>query len=403
MNSSGKGTRVVVTGLGPVSPIGVGKEAFFHALKTGVNGTVPLSKIDTQRFERKYGCEVKGTIAEWVADFDAFAESGTPSHFALAATGLALADAGIERAAIAGKRVNCYFGTTYGESNLIDDMVTAMAQSQPGRHASLGRTFASEISRDVARSIGSTGEAVTIGNACSASNAALIFGYEAIQAGDCELAICGGSDAVYKATFATFHRLGSMTDRDCTPFNAGRKGVLTSEGGSALVLESYERAIRRGAHIYAEVLGFAMNCDADHMVRLNHHSVGDCMKAALANACVPPGMVGYICAHGTGTAANDSNEYKAIEAVFGHSPPPVSSIKSMMGHSMGAAAGFGAIACMLALSEGLPPTINVSEQDPEIPIDVVCEGFRAGKVDVVINNAFAFGGNNSILVFGNPK
>ncbi|WP_223570002.1 beta-ketoacyl-[acyl-carrier-protein] synthase family protein [Pseudomonas sp. BF-R-26] len=403
MKSSDKGRRVVVTGLGPVSPIGVGKAAFFHALKTGVNGTGLLSKVNTDRFERKYGCEVKSTVSTLIPDFSSFVRSGTPSHFALAATGLALADAGIKRSAISGKRVNCYFGTTYGESNLIDNMVTAMAESRPGLQASVQHTFASEISRDVLRSIGSTGEAVTIGNACSASNTALIFGYEAIKAGDCELAICGGSDAVYKATFATFHRLGSMTDKNCTPFNSGRKGVLTAEGGSALVLEDYDQAMRRGAHIYAEVLGFSMNCDADHMVRLNHHSVGDCMKSALENASVTPGAVGYICAHGTGTVANDSNEYKAIEAVFGHSPPPVSSIKSMMGHSMGAAAGFGAIACMLALSEGLPPTINVSEQDLEIPIDVVAEGFRVGKVDVVVNNAFAFGGNNSILVFGNLK
>jgi len=403
MKRSGKGKRVVITGLGPVSPIGIGRDAFFQALKAGVNGTAPLSKVDTERFEKKYGCEVKGSIDKLIPEFSSFASSGIPSHFALAATELALNDAGIDRAAIAGKRVNCYFGTTYGESNLIDGMVTALPDVESSFLMSLPQTFASEISRDVLRSIGSSGEAVTIGNACSASNAALIFGFEAIQAGDCELAICGGSDAVYKATFATFHRLGSMTDKDCTPFNSGRKGVLTSEGGSALVLEDYDRAMRRGAHVYAEILGFSMNCDADHMVRLNHHSVGDCMKAALESASVTPAEVGYICAHGTGTIANDNNEYKAIEAVFGHSPPPVSSIKSMMGHSMGAAAGFGAIACMLALSEGLPPTINISQQDPELPIDVVAEGFRVGKVDVVVNNAFAFGGNNSILVFGNHK
>ena len=403
MMNADQGRRVVVTGLGPVSPIGIGKAAFFEALKAGANGTAPLCKIDTDRFERKYGCEVKSPVEPLIPNFGAFARSGVASHFALAATELALADAGIERAAIRGQRVNCYFGTTYGESDRIDSMVTAMADPQSDSQASVDSAFASEISRDVLRSIGSTGESLTIGNACSASNTALIFGYEAIKAGDCEIAICGGSDAVYKATFATFHRLGSMTDKDCTPFNTGRKGVLTAEGGSALVLEDYERALRRGAPIYGEVLGFAMNCDADHMVRLNHQRVGECLQAALDRAAVAPSAVGYICAHGTGTVANDSNEYQAIEAVFGASPPPVSSIKSMMGHSMGAAAGFGAIACMLALGEGLSPTINVTEQDPHIPLDVVAQGFRAGKVDVAVNNAFAFGGNNSILVFGNLK
>jgi 3-oxoacyl-[acyl-carrier-protein] synthase II len=203
---------------------------------------------------------------------------------------------------------------------------------------------------------------------------------------------------------AGFYRLGTVAEKACAPFDRHRAGILTAEGGSALVLERLDHARARGAQIYCEVLGWASNCDADHMVAPNAASIAACARLAHHSAGIAPGDVDYICAHGTGTPANDLAEAQAIREVFGDRPPPLSSIKSMLGHTMGAASGFGAIACALSIRDGfLPPTINWSTPDPDLgSIDVVAGEARPARVRVAQNHGFAFGGNNAIVVFGAP-
>jgi 3-oxoacyl-[acyl-carrier-protein] synthase II len=193
-----------------------------------------------------------------------------------------------------------------------------------------------------------------------------------------------------------------MAEDHCSPFDRDRQGMLTGEGGAALFLESLESAERRGAEVYAEVLGYGLNCDAGHMVAPDPVSIAECMRRAHSRAGVTADQVDYICAHGTGTPANDAAETRAVREVFGDSPPPISSIKSMLGHTMGAASGFGAIASALGIArQFMPPTINFRNIDPDMPgIDPVANQARPARLRVVQNNGFAFGGNNAITILG---
>ena len=310
--------RVVVTGLGPVSPIGIGKTALFDALRTGIDGADRAQAIDTSLYVKQYTAEIKTDIKPLILDQEQFGVLGKASQFALAATQLAIEDAGLSREVLFGERINCYFGTTDGESDLVDSAAQSiLAQqleciSKPVFDAMLP----SQISRNVLQYIRSTGEAMTIGNACSASNAAICAGVDAILLDDCDMAFCGGSDSLCRKTFAGFHRLGALNEFKSTPFDAERRGIIPGEGASVLVLERLSSALARGATIYAEVLGSAMNCDAVHMSNPNVDGISACLESALHNANVSKQNVDYICAHGTGTKANDSTEYNVISKVF---------------------------------------------------------------------------------------
>jgi 3-oxoacyl-[acyl-carrier-protein] synthase II len=212
--------------------------------------------------------------------------------------------------------------------------------------------------------------------------------------------VAGGADSVCRWSHAGFFRLGALEEVACHPFDRDRAGLITAEGGAMVVLEERGHALSRGAPVLAEVLGHAPNCDAASMVAPDTASIARCMRAALADAGVEPAQVDYVCAHGTGTPANDLAESRALREVFGEAPPPVSSIKSMLGHTMGAASAFGIIACTLAIAEGfLPPTMGWSTPDPALGrIDPVPGAARPAVVRVAQNDAFAFGGNNSIAV-----
>jgi 3-oxoacyl-[acyl-carrier-protein] synthase II len=193
-----------------------------------------------------------------------------------------------------------------------------------------------------------------------------------------------------------------MARERCTPFDRNRSGLLAAEGGSALVLETLEHAHRRGARVYAEVLGYGSNCDARHIVAPDADSIAACMRLAHANSGVTAGDIDYICAHGTGTPSNDLAEVRAIQQVFGPRLPPISSIKSMIGHAMGAASGFGAIASALAIHCGfIPPTIHWENPDPELGnLEPVPGVARESRIRTVQNNGLGFGGTNAVVVLG---
>ena len=214
--------------------------------------------------------------------------------------------------------------------------------------------------------------------------------------------LAGGSDSVNRFTHAGFDSLGAIAKDLPRPFDAGRTGIVTAEGGAMIVLEDREHAQARGARIYAEFLGYAMNCDADHIVHPNAERIADCIRSAHARSNVRPEAVDYICAHGTGTPTNDLTETTATRAVFGEAHPPISSLKSMLGHTMGAASGFGAVACCLAIAnQFLPPTINLQTPDPALgDLDFVANRSRPAAVSIAQNHGFAFGGNNAITMFG---
>nr|WP_202487083.1 beta-ketoacyl-[acyl-carrier-protein] synthase family protein [Streptomyces sp. SID8354] len=398
----------MVTGLGPVSSIGTGVKEFRESLLTGRSGISPISSFDTTGFPYVHAGEVSGFRPEellWKLPAPKWGRSG---RFAAAAARLAAEDAGLDQeGAFAPQRAAAVVGTTSGESQEVEELTAQRMHG--GFPAADGEVFrrlpAARVSHAVAAELGLEGEVLTLATACSASNYALGYGYDLIASGEADVVFAGGADSVCRWAHAGFHRLGALTERACAPFDRDRSGILTGEGGAMLVLESEDSARARGALPYAELLGYGVNCDASHMVAPDAASIAECMRLAHRSAGIEPHQVDYICAHGTGTPANDAVEAQAVREVFGERTPPISSIKSMLGHTMGAASGFGAIASALALAHGfLPPTVNHQHADPELgDIDPVPNTARPARPRVVQNNGFAFGGNNAITILGVPS
>jgi len=396
--------RVVITGLGPVSSIGIGAGAYSAALKAGASGVAPIKSFETTGFPYYYAGEVTEFAPEKLVRRLTLADWGRTSLFAAAAARLAVQDAGVDPGGLAGERAGSCMGTTGGESQVLEQLTgRALEAGFDGLEPRLVRQVSSaRLSLAVNRELGFTGDAVTLSTACSASNYALGYAYDLIRADDADYMVAGGADSVGRWSHAGFYRLGALTESACSPFDRDRSGIITGEGGAALFLESLDSARARGARIYAEVLGYGLNCDANHMVAPDAASIAACMRLAHRNAGVEPAQVDYICAHGTGTQANDLVEASAVAEVFGAQSPPISSTKSMLGHTMGAASGLGAIASALGIAESfLPPTINFANPDPALPpIDPIPNVARSAEVRVAQVNGFAFGGNNAIVMLG---
>ncbi|MER0247175.1 beta-ketoacyl-[acyl-carrier-protein] synthase family protein [Streptomyces sp. HSW2009] len=399
--------RVVITGLGPVSSIGIGASAYSEGLREGVNGVSPIACFDPTGFPYIMAGEVHAFRPENMVRRLSVEEWGRTSLFAASAARLAVADAGIDEDELAASRAGSSMGTTGGESQVLEKLTgDALTAGMGGLDAGLVRQVSSaRLSQAVNRELRLTGDAVTLSTACSASNYALGYAYDLIRTGEADYMIAGGADSVGRWSHAGFYRLGALTEKACSPFDKDRSGIITGEGGAAMFLESLESAQARGARIHAEVLGYGLNCDANHMVAPHRDSIAECMRIAHANAGVKAEEVDYICAHGTGTPANDFVEASAVVDVFGDNPPPISSTKSMLGHTMGAASGLGAIASVLGIAGSfLPPTINFNTPDPDMPkIDPVPNKARTADVRIAQVNGFAFGGNNAIVMLGRPS
>ncbi len=396
--------RVAVTGLGPVSSIGVGLSAFVDSLYAGRSGISRISSFDPTGFPHQNAGEVRDfDPAKHLRRLDP-AQWGRSSLFAASAARLAVRDGGLDLAAVPAGRAHAVIGTTSGESQVAEALTAQIvADGFPAQDPALLRQLpANRLANAVSEELDLCGESLTIATACSASNYAIGYGYDLLVTGEADVVLAGGADSMCRWAHAGFFRLGALTGTACAPFDRDRSGILTGEGGAVLLLETFEHARARGARIYAELLGYGLNCDANHPVSPDLDSVAECMRLAHRNAGVKPEEVDYICAHGTGTPANDLVEGRAIRDVFGPQPPPVSSIKSMIGHTMGAACGFGAIAAVMAIDRGfLPPTINWVTPDPELAgIDPVPNIARPADVRVAQNDGFAFGGNNAIVMLG---
>jgi 3-oxoacyl-[acyl-carrier-protein] synthase II len=403
MAPEGRG-RVVITGLGVISSIGTGVGEFADGLREGRCGAAPITAFDINGFAHTTACGVPGFAPErWITRLDP-ADLGRATQLSVASTVLALRDAGLTPERLRDQRVLIAVGTTYGESGELDRIVAGQVASGTGDvdRPAAAKSTSSRLSVDVARELELTqAEAVTIPTACAAGNYAIGYGFDAVAGGEADVALCGGADALLRMTFVTFYRLGTIAPRICQPFDRNRNGILTGEGGAMLVLEDLDSAVQRGAHIYAEVLGYGLACDAHHPVAPDQQGIARCISQAHANAGTAPGQVDYISAHGTGTKANDVIEAAAICQVFAGNPPPVSSLKSMLGHAMGAASALAAAGCAIALENRfIPPTINHTEDDPEIGIDCVPNVARPAELRVVQNNSLAFAGNNAVLILG---
>ncbi|GAA3129756.1 beta-ketoacyl-[acyl-carrier-protein] synthase family protein [Streptomyces echinatus] len=396
--------RVVLTGLGVLSSIGTGVEEFTAGLRAGRSGAGPITVFDTAGFEHSTGCGLGAfDAAAWIRNLPVDS-LGPATRFSVSAARMAVADAGLDLGALRERPGVISIGTTDGESRDLDELVeTQLAHGHAAMDPRVARRLrAARLSSAVALELGLTDvEAVTIPTACAAGNYAIGYGYDAVRSGDADFALCGGADAMCRKTFAGFYRLGTIAPDLCRPFDVDRKGILTGEGAGVLVLEDLESALARGARIYAEVLGYGLNCDAYHQVAPDRSSVARVMALALENAGVKPHEVDLVSAHGTGTKANDITESQAIREVYGDRPPRTVSVKSMLGHTMGAASALAAIACALAITHRfIPPTINHSRTDPECRIDCVPNHAVEADLRIVQNNGLGFGGNNAVAVLG---
>ncbi|OLR91926.1 beta-ketoacyl-[acyl-carrier-protein] synthase family protein [Actinokineospora bangkokensis] len=399
--------RVVITGLGVVTSIGVGVAEFTEGLRAGRSGAKPITAFPTEGYDSAIGTEVTGfDPARWLHRTDP-AALGRAAQFSAAAARMAAADAGLSDDRLRAARSLVSIGTTDGESRDLDELTVQQRAGGPGRldRALAGRVQAGKLATSAVRELGLVDvEAVTIPTACAAGNYAIGHGVDALRAGDVDLVLAGGVDALCRKTFAGFYRLGAMAARVCSPFDADRTGILTGEGAGVLVLETAERAAERGARVYAEVLGYGLTCDALSPVAPDEASLARCMTLAHEDAGVEPEEVDFISAHGTGTRANDSTEAAAIRRAFNGPPPPTVSIKGMLGHTMGAASALATAACALSITEGfIPPTINHTRTDPECGVDCVPNVARPATVHVAQNNSLAFGGNNAVVVVGRHR
>ena len=396
---------MVLTGFGVFSSIGVGAADFAEGLRSGRSGAKPIKAFDTKGFAHANGCEIVDFQPErWIRTLDA-EELGRASQFSVAAARMAIEDADLDVDVLRRQRGLISIGTTDGESFDLDQLVESQIRFGPEQMDSTiaRRVRAGRLSAAVAHELGLTDvEAVTIPTACAAGNYAVGYGYDALRSGDVDIALCGGADAACRKTFTGFYRLGTVAPEVCRPFDKDREGILTGEGAGILLMESLESALARGARIYAEVLGYGLACDALHPVAPDRDSIARTIEIAHRNAGVTPDQIDFVSAHGTGTKANDITEAGAIRQVFGEDAMPRTvSIKSMIGHSMGAASAVSAAACALAITEGfIPPTINHRETDPECAVDCVPNEAVAAELTIVQNNALAFGGNNAVLILG---
>jgi len=395
---------VVVTGLGVVSSIGIGWEEFWKNLIAGKSGISKITAFDTNQHDCHYAGEVKNFNPEEFINRKRIKIIGHASQLAIAASKLALRDGKLPDKDLDNYRIGIVLGTTMGESRVIENIIENNVRlNEMDVQAMLALTYpANALSINTANELKLSGDNLVFSNACSAGNYAVSRAFDLIRLGRVDYMLAGGTDALSRVAFIGFGRLFAMAPEKCQPFDKNRQGMMTGEGSAIVLLEPLETALKRGAKIYAEILGYGLSCNVQDLTAPSVEGIIKAIQHALLRSNIKENEVDYINAHGTGTLENDEAECRAIKMIFGKrsSQIPVSSIKSMLGHTMGAASAFETIACCLAIDKDqIPPTINFEEKDPHCNIDCVPNKGRSHQVNIALNNSQAFGGNNACLVF----
>lgn len=390
--------------MGAVSSIGIGKDDFWRNLIAGTSGIAEIERFDTSKFPIHRAGEIKNFKPEDFMPADIAGRIGRGSQLAVAAAKLAIDDGKLDMARTASGRVGLIIGTTMGEApsiEMIDKFWTQKGEDEV-YSSSIMKFPVNNLCDSVASFLGITGSVYVIPTACSGGNYSIGYAYDLIRTGREDIMLAGGADPLSKLAFMGFNRLFAMSSDVCRPFDKNRKGMMLGEGSAMLLLESLDSALERGASIYAGISGYGLSCDAFNMTIPSENGVARVMEKAIKNSGIDKKDVDYISTHGTGTGPNDKTESSAINRVFGARAAdiPASSIKSMLGHTMGTASALEAIACCMAIKEGVvPPTMNFETADPECRIDCVPNKARNVNVEVALNNSFAFGGNNACVVF----
>jgi len=405
--------RVVVTGVGAVTPVGNTAEEFWAALLQGKSGIGPITRFDASPLPTKIAGEVKGFDSLRYIDKKDDRKLDPFLKYAIACAVMAVEDAGLNVERVDRTRFGVLVGSGIGGISTLLDTHKILLDKGPDRVSPffIPMLIINMASGLISMRFGAKGPNSSVVTACATGNHAIGDALKIIQRNDADVMIAGGSEAIIvPLTFAGFCQMKAMSTRNddppraSRPFDAGRDGFVCGEGGGLLVLESLEHALARDARIYAEVVGYGMTGDAYHMTAPDPDADGAAraMSLAVRDAGIEPSTVGYINAHGTSTPYNDKSETMAIKRVFGEHARKlaVSSTKSMTGHLLGAAGGIEAIATTLAIHHGvLPPTINYEKPDPDCDLDYVPNQARKQDVDVALSNAFGFGGTNATVVF----
>ena len=405
--NAGPSTRVAVTGLGIISAIGESVPEFKEGLFNGKCGIGPISLFDTKGFMTQSAAQVKNRNLKALSGSLDIRRISRCDLLGLIAAREALSDSGLDFDNCDRNDIGVVLGGGAGGMLSWEKYRRALWSKKARPRPSLLLSSASCTLTDlIASRYRLTGSRATIVTACSSSATSIGFASDLIRSGAHEIVITGGSESLSEVTFAGFNALRVVDPEYCRPFDKNRRGLSLGEGAAILVLEDYEKAKKRGATIYAEVLGYATNSDAFHMTSPDPEAMGmsRVMVKALERARVAANQVDYINAHGTATRANDQLETKAIKKVFGEKNAgdlAISSTKSMVGHCLGAGGAIEAVATILALREQVaPPTIHLDEPDPDCDLDYVPLQARPRKIRIALSNSFAFGGNNTSLVFG---
>jgi len=397
--------RVAVTGIGVVSALGHTRQAFWEALSAGRPGIAPMESIAPGALRFPNGAEVR----DWdptryftekdIGLLDRFAQ------FGVVAAREAVADSRIDwndrlRESTAIVTGSCTGGQTTEDEGFVNLYRNNIPRVNP---LTIPRTMENAAASRISLEMGVVGPAYTVSTACSSANHAIGQAFWMVRSGSVEMAITGGSEAVFSLGFLkAWEAMRVVSPDTCRPFSKDRRGLILGEGGAMLVLEPLDAARARGTQIYGEIVGFGMSSDAFHITQPSPEGAARAIRAALADGALQAENIGYINAHGTATQANDATETAAIRKVFGaHADRlAVSSTKSMHGHTLGAAGAIEAVATLLALKHGiLPPTANYTEPDPACDLDVVPNQARPAEVEYALSNSFAFGGLNAVLAF----
>ena len=406
-------SRVVVTGVGVVSPIGHTVKEFWHNLTHGVSGVGPVTAFDASPFTCHIAGEVKGFEPAQYMDAKAARRTSRFVQFAVAATKMALADARFTIDDHNRDSVAVVMNTGGGGMPDVVEGERVFLTKGPGRVSPLliPALIPNMASCQVSMLWGIHGPVITSIEACASGIYALVEAKRLIDTGEAEAVIAGSSEsALIPVVFAALCNMRALSTRNsdpqkaCRPFDLHRDGFVAGEGAGVMILERYEDARRRGAPIYAEILGGSLTADAYHVTAPEPSGYGAAlaMSRALKSAGVSPEDIDYICAHGTGTPLNDVSETMSIKKVFGEHAykVPISSPKSMVGHLLGAAGAISTIACVLAIRDGIiPPTINLETPDPQCDLDYVPNVARRVPVRTAMANGFGFGGQNAVAVF----
>jgi 3-oxoacyl-[acyl-carrier-protein] synthase II len=402
--------KVLITGIGPVTPVGVGVDAFWEGLTSGRNGVREISRFDHSELTVSVAGEVPDFVPTDFLDLKEARRTDPFAQYAIASAKLAWADAGDPE--VRSERGAVIYATGIGGVQTLLNQHDVLREKGPGRVSPfmVPMLMANAAGGHIAMNFGLTGPNYCTVSACSSSNHALGEGMRLIRDGYADLAIVGGSEAAtIPLTVAAFAQMTALTknpdpETASRPFDAERSGFVLSEGGCALILESEEHARARGARVYCEVAGYGASDDAYHITAPDPKGSGAAlaMTWALRDAGEDPEAVSYVNAHGTSTPLNDAAETAAIKSVLGdHAHAiPVSSTKSMTGHMLGAAGAVEGAVCALAITRGVvPPTIHYATPDPDCDLDVVPNEAREHRVTLALSNSFGFGGANATIAF----